>query len=106
MFTCICIVNMRDTTPIFTKLMLHRQHYVHKCTEIIEYLTDDLITAAKSIQMEERADGWRNGRGLHIRPPLLLQNNPTHPQSDTKQRKQYNTIQESDRSLGRYRLLG
>jgi len=52
--------------------MLQRQLYVHKCTEIIEYLTGGLLTAAKFIQKNEWVDGWRNGRGLHIRPPLLL----------------------------------
>jgi len=47
-------------------------HYVQNCTEYNEHLTDGLLTAAKFIQKDEWADGWRNGRGIHIRPPLLL----------------------------------
>jgi len=35
-------------------------------------MTDGLLTAAKFIQKDEQADGWRNGRVLHIRPPLLI----------------------------------
>ena len=63
-------VPVQGCTLHFT--MLHRQHYVHMCTEIIEYLADGLLTAAKFIQKDERAGGWRNGRGLQIMPPILL----------------------------------